>query len=234
MQTVVRALQKQIEVKFVDGYFDSTTLTDVSANDATWAGAEVDPRDVTGTYGCLPMPSPGDGYSNRDGRKIFVKKIEIRGLLETPGANTLTAATNQPFARILIVKDKRADGVQASAENVIGPGLGSDGNQSLSADAAIMQGLNPDGIGRYQIIADKIIKPPVATVWNDGTDGAAVGYATPFTITFYPKCYVNFDGNTGKIGSIVDNAFHMIAAAGPGETAFMPKLTYTARTYFVG
>lgn len=63
------------EIKYVDGYLDNLTLQALSANDATWASCEANPRQQTAVYGCLPVPRQGTNYADRDGRKIFVKKL---------------------------------------------------------------------------------------------------------------------------------------------------------------
>ena len=69
------------ECKYVDGYLDTTSLVQLETNDQTWAGCELNPRQQTAVYGCLPVPRQGDNYSDRDGRKIYVKNIKIHGVM---------------------------------------------------------------------------------------------------------------------------------------------------------
>ena len=61
------------EKKYVDGYLDSTNIVEVDDNDATWAGCELNPRQQTAVYGCLPVPRQGTNYADRDGRRIMIK-----------------------------------------------------------------------------------------------------------------------------------------------------------------
>ena len=42
------------EVKYVDGYLDNTGVAEISTNDDDWAGCELNPRQQTAVYGCLP------------------------------------------------------------------------------------------------------------------------------------------------------------------------------------
>lgn len=216
----------------MDGYYDNASMTDVSANDATWAGAEADPRQQTAAYGCLPVPQQGDTYADRNGRKIFLKDIKIRGIVSFTGADSITSAGNIGPARIVIVKDTRTNGAQLNAEDVLGPGIGSDGNASLTADSALMALTNPNGWGRYQVMKDKLFRMSAVPLVNDGTDGAQFGYEIPFKMTIKCNCEVNFNGSAGAVANIVDNSFHLLAACDGGSGA--PVLSYVARTSFVG
>lgn len=220
------------EIKYVDGYLDATALHSVVTNDDTWADCELNPRQVTAVYGCLPVPRQGTNYADRDGRKIFVKKIKIRGIVQFDGADALTGAVTRSFCRLVVVKDTNTNGVALSAENVLGAGLGSDGNSSLLADTSIMAMTNPDGWSRYQIMKDKIIRPPPTQAFNDGTDGALNFIEVPFKMNITCNCYMNFNASTGAIGSIIDNSFHLIAAS--NEVTLNTNVSYIARTSFIG
>lgn len=222
-----------VETKYVDGYIDNTNIVSVNTNDSTWAGTEMNPRQQTAVYGCLPIPRQGTNYCDRDGRKIFVKNIKIRGEILFPASDGLTATFQLPTVRLIVVKDTRTNGVSMSAEDAIGPGLGSDGNSSLSADCALMLMTNPDGWGRFKVLKDKVIRAPVDyTAFHDGVDGALIGVTVPFKMNIKCNCYMNFDASTGAIGSVVDNSFHFLAAQ--SNTTFTPTISYVARTAFVG
>lgn len=230
---IARAIQTS-EIKYVDGYLDNTNLVDVSANDSTWAGAELNPRQATAVYGCLPVPQQGTNYADRDGRKIFLKKIHIKGILHKPQVNALTGANKLGFARLIVVKDKQTSGVALSAENVVGQGLGSDGNAALSADVAAMALTKPDGWGRYQILKDKIFVPKSPPSYQDGTDGAISGMDIPFKMTINVNEYVNFTASTGAIGSIQDCSIHLLGVQSEGAAFAQWTISYVARTSFVG
>ena len=114
------------ERKYVDGYLDLTNFHELGTNDDTWADCELNPRQQTSVYGCLPVPRQGTGYGDRSGRKIVIKKIVIRGIINWTGADTITATSKRyPIVRLLVVKDTKTNGAEMAAEDCIGPGLGS-------------------------------------------------------------------------------------------------------------
>jgi len=227
--TMIRGVGGE-ETKYVDGYLDYTALHELG-HDEGWADTELDPRQQTAVYGCLPMPRQGTNFADRDGRKIYVKHIFIKGVINVQQANTVTAATNNPIFRIVVVKDTRTNNNQLSAENVIGPGLGSDGQDVLTSDSGVQAFSNPDGWGRYEIVKDRTFKPPLNQAFNDGTDGAVNGYAIPFRMKIKCNCYVNFSDTAGAVGSVIDNSWHVLGAVGNGLN---PAISYQARTCFVG
>lgn len=222
------------ERKYVDGYKDNTTLHELAVNDDTWADCEFNPQNAAGNYSCLPVPKQGNGYADRDGRKIVVKKITIRGVIQWLPENAITAGQqNGPIVRLVVVKDTKTNGAEMSAENCIGPGIGSDGAASKTADAQIMSLSNPIGWGRYQILKDKMYTIPNANMFHDGTDAGRVGMTTPFKFTINTNTEINFNDTTGSVAAIVDNSFHLLAASSvtAGST---PQVSYIARTTFEG
>jgi len=222
------------ESKYVDGYKDQTDLHDLqNSTDDTWADTEFNPRQQTAVYGCLPVPRQGTNYADRDGRKIFVKTIRIKGLIVWEAGADLASHVISPV-RVVIVKDTRTNGTELSGENVIGAGLGSDGMATLSGNGgAICLPTNPDGWGRYKILYDNTFMPPVQPQSGDSTNLDVAGYQMPFDIVVRPKCYINFDASTGAIGSIIDNSFHVLAAT-VGSGTVNAGMRYYARTVFVG
>lgn len=224
------------ETKYVDGYYDTTAILELSGTaDDDWAGAEANPRQSTAVYGCLPIPRQGTNYADRDGRRIYVKKLRIKGRIIWGTQAGATVAGAQRAARLVIVKDTRTNGATLSAENVIGAGLGSDGNAALSGDGgAINFPTDPDGWGRYKIMYDQWFTPPTQGAWGSGTAnaGQVLANETPFDIVINANCYINFDDTAGAIGSVIDNSFHLLCAN--TATPMDNSLCYYARTSFVG
>lgn len=224
-----------VKVKYVDGYYDKADIheLDDDAND-TWADTEANPRQSTAVYGCLPVPAVGDGYSNRDDRRIKILKIKIKGYIEFQDESGLTQATaDGKFVRLVVFQDTRTAGVQAQGENVIGVGRGSDNASTVSGTGgAINLFTNPDGWGRYKVLKDFIVRKDVMSSFNDGTDGNNNGIQVPFKCTIKPNCIVNFSGTTGAIGSVLDNSFHLLAACDI-DRQVSPQLSYYARTTFI-
>jgi len=202
-------------------YFDTErTVTAIAANTATWTNTEYDPN--TTAMLCLFAPVQGDDISQRNGRKIFVKKIKINGQITCNAqnaVNTLDAGSN---IRIIVFMDKQTNAAQAQGEDVIGSGAGSD---------AIHQFQNPANFGRFKVFKDKffIMQNPVATGPNPAIEQA--GLVKNFKFTLKPRVWVNYNaGVTGTISDVVDNSFHLLANCTNAQLA--PNITYKVRTVF--
>ncbi len=222
------------ETKYVDGFANVGAILQMSiAADDTWAGTEFNARDVTGVYGSLPVPRQGVNYSNRDGRKIFQKKIRIRGEILWGANDSVTPPASGGLVRIIIVKDTRTNGVAMSGENAIGAGLGGDDGATTSGDGVGLQLMtNPDGWGRYVIMADEMFQCPPMGGAGTTADLNYTSQRTPFSFNIRCDCEVNFNGTTGVVGSVVDNSFHLLCAG--NNSTVNPTVGYYARTSFTG
>lgn len=224
------------ENKYVDGYYDKTAIHALSSTaDDDWSDTEANPRQATAVYGCMPVPRQGTNYADRDGRKIIAKALRIKGVINWQTVpNSAGSITHGPV-RLILVKDTRTNGATLSGENVIGPGLGSDGLATLSGDSgAIGLPTDPDGWGRYEILFDKMFRPPpISMGYDSGNSGMdAAGVTVPFKISIKKPCEINFSSSTGAVGSIVDNSYHLLAATTGNITNV--NLSYYARLTFVG
>jgi len=222
------------ETKYVDGFYSSAAIHELlSAGADTWADCEANPSNTGGAIGCLPIPQQGDNYADRDGRRIYVKKIRIKGFITFTASDSVTPPPTLPPVRLLVVKDTRTNAATLSAENVIGPGLGGDGAAITSGNGnALALPTNPDGWGRYKVMYDKTFRPP--TVGGAGVAGDLnfQGMIVPFKITVKANCFVNFCLATGVVGAVVDNSFHVLAATIASDID--PSLMYYVRTSFIG
>lgn len=232
VKTTIKKDKIKEEVKYVDGYRDYGAFHILNTNDDGWHDCELNPRQQTAVYGCLPVPKQGTGYSERDGRKIYVKSIRIKGVITWSAVNALAAGGNQGFVRLCVVKDTKSTGTEISAENVMGAGTGSDGMAGKLADAGVNCLTNPDGWGRYKVLVDRTYKSPPVSAFHDGVDGATNSISIPFKMTVKANCYMNFSASTGAIGSIIDNSFHLIGAQSQLGSAV--TMSYVARTAFIG
>lgn len=223
------------ETKYVDAYRDLTALHELSDTaDDTWADCEVNPRNVSGAVGCLPVPQVGSGYYNREGRKIFLKKIHIKGSLKFTPTSESAEVVTASVARIVIFQDTKTNGAEASAENVIGAGVGGDDNACTSGDGnAINLPTNPNGWGRYKIRYDKTFRIPFPPIAQYAVSKfASSSIIIPFKHTVNCYCEVNFKASTGTVADVIDNSFQMAAACYSTNTAV--QLFYYSRTTFVG
>lgn len=221
-----------VECKYVDAYKDLTTVNSLVNNDDDWAATEINPGNQTdGAIGCLPVPRQGDGLADRDGRKIFVKWIQIKGILKVANSGS-SAVGDYGCVRLVVIKDMHTNGVAMDAENALGPGVGADGQATLLADCATYAMTAPQGWGRYKIMKEKIVRIQIPQNYYN----AAVnrdGFTVPFKMKVKANCYVNFSAAAGEVESIIDNSFHLCAASDSYQTPVV-QISYIARTAFYG
>lgn len=230
-----RQRREKKEIKYVDGWKNVAAVHALSDTaDDDWSGTLNNPGYTAGNYGCLPLPAVGDDYSDRDGRKITVTSIKIKGSITWPSQEaSVNPHINQPV-RIVIFQDTKSNGAAPTPEKVLGGAKDQSGVVALSGDGcALYQFSNPAGWGRYKILHDKIYNPPNAsTASNAANDFSMNGYARSFKINIKCNTEVNFNGTSGLIASVIDNSFHLMVAT--TSSANVAQLGYIARTSFIG
>jgi len=202
-------------------YFDSeNTGTAIAASSTTWAGGELDPAANT-----LFSPTQGDEYNTRDGRKVQVLALKIRGYVQCVKQADQTGADNANLCRIILVQDRQTNGAQLNAEDVITSG---------GANVAHAMFQNPAFFGRFRVLKDKTIAMQDPSNTFDGTNVEVNGLIRHFkmNIKFRKPVIVHYNsGNAGTVADIVDNSFHIIGNTTNGDLA--STLFYKCRTTFV-
>lgn len=201
-------------------YFDADVAANFVAIGANWAGAELDPA-----ANSLFNPSTGDDFNNRDGRKVQVLSIKIRGHITVPAQANQTAADAGSLIRLLLVQDTQTNSAQLNAEDVLSSGAGSNQINSFQ---------NPAFFGRFKVLKDKVTFLSNPTISWDGTNVEQSGLVKPFKIFHkFPKpVIVHYNGtNGGTVADVIDNSFHIIG--GTDSTALAPGLIYKVRTTFI-
>jgi len=224
------------ETKYVDGYKSQTALQVFpNATNGSWFATVLNPQNTGGGIGCMPVPKTGTDYSDRDGRKIFMKKVRIRGVIQFTAKVANVIPHLFPVVRIVVVKDTRTNGVELKGEDVIGPGQGGNGLPSVSGNGgAIHLFTNPEGWGRYKIVHDEFyIGDPGGMTTAGVVDFSAVSMQYPFSITINCDCDVNFSNTTGDVSAVVDNSYHMLAGV-TESSSLSVAVGYYARTSFIG
>lgn len=202
-------------------YFDTErTSTSIYQSPSTWNGSEMDPN--TTAMLCLGAPVIGDDISNRTGRKIFVKKIRISGVLTVPFASAETNQKEAANIRIVCYQDQQTNFTQATGNLVLAQGASSN---------AIHYGMSVANFGRFKILKDKrfVIQPPDYS----GLAGAyvAAGRQVNFKMNIKVNQWVNFNAtNGGTVADIVDNSFHILALS--NVTTMAVNIAYKSRMVF--
>lgn len=205
-----------MEKKFLD-----LEVATVAVPSGTWVGAENDP-----SIDCLNAMTVGTGESQRDGRKITMKTLHVRGFIEaTKGATDTTVQDPIDFA-IYLVLDTQTNSAQLNAEDVMQNTVG----RSVDAHRNLQFG------SRFRILRSYrgSIGPAVNANNAGATTVSTSFYKKPFNWNVVlPKEYatVEYKGSTPAIADITTNSLHIIACK---ETTGEPvTLTYTSRLRYL-
>jgi len=175
------------ELKFLDTLFASATVA------------------TTGLLsGSLNTIAQGDGESQRNGRKVVIKSIWVRGSIELNPDTTIAADQSADVIRVVLVQDKQCNGASWAVTDY----LVSNDYQSFK---------NLENSGRFN------------TLWSiemGFTSGAGVngawGAATrPFNKFIKCSIPIEFDSSaaTGAITTQRSNSLQMLAITRDGVTA---------------
>lgn len=166
---------------------------------------DVDPAnyafDTTGSVTLLNGVATGTDFTDRIGRKIVIKSIYVRGMIQPIDNNT-----GNTLCRMLIVYDMQSNGAAPVITDVL-----------KSASPAAQ--LNMNNRDRFRVLIDK--QWAVAVISDIATQ-ATGGAPTVYSLKKYKKCNLEvlFNGTTNAIGSIATGSIYMITvgnqAAGNG------------------
>lgn len=208
-----------VEKKFLDTGKTATAF--VAPTDST--GGELDPS--TGCTGCVSAPAQGDAATNRDGKQIIAKYLEIKGVINLPNQVNQGGSRGGIVAMVAVVLDTQTNGAQLNSEDVYT-------NTAATAIGAPVATRNLLFGPRF-----KVLKQEFWELAYDGTtyDGANVemnGKQREFT-WFIPlgNLKINFNGGTtADVANVIDNSIHVVGFA----TEATPTLTYNCRMRFIG
>lgn len=221
-------------------WFDvSRTLSSIPIPYANTAGLELDPTAHTGgvatpAMACFNCPLVGDGQNNRDGRKIVVTSLEVKGFVIVPSVgNGVAGALPRPVSIwVALVIDTQTNGVQLNSEDVYVYNniVNIDGQDSCQPFKNLLFG------NRFRTLRmwTMTINDRMTVLENDNTvDSQSV--RRPFH--YYKKLKLPVDFNAGTsadVANIIDNSIHLIAGASPYLAGGSPQITYSGRIRFIG
>ncbi len=207
-----------IETKFYDTSLIGSALT--FPTDAS--GGEHNPSATI----CLNSVVQGDGESQRDGRKISMLSMHVKGTVLVPSQVNQTVPDAGGDILIALVHDKQTNGTLLDSETVfVNPGA-----DALTANQPF---LNLQYRERFQVLATQRLnlRDP-NTAW-DGTNMEQQGYTLPFEMyKSLNGMTVTYKGTTESIANIVDNSLSIIAYGNAAGLA--PTMSYNARLRFRG
>lgn len=209
-----------IELKFYD-----LGLSNYGLNNSTDATAgRVDPTDD-----CLNGPPQGDTYASRDGKRIAMKSLQIKGFFYQPALEDITdpPAGNEVF--LAIVMDTQTNGGAAGSELVFTNALGTAYGAVIPLQAA----------GRTKRFKILRVERYDISHRNVGVEGNNLHSSAALTIPFemfidLKGTPVNFTTSTAAgVAGIVDNSIHVYAWSLQGPT-YGTTLSYVSRLRFYG
>ena len=168
----------------------------------------------TGNITLLNGVATGTDYTNRIGRKIVMKSLLLR-LIMQPTSGASVDATTGDFVRIMIVLDTQPNGVTATIADVLN-------------NANVYEPLNLNNRDRFKMIVDKCISFSPYTL--DSSGKLATGSPTNKCIKIYKKMNteVIFNGTGSTIGSIQTGALLILQLSNNQRCG----TTFTSRVRF--
>lgn len=209
-----------IEKKFLDVAKADTAV----AVAAALTGGEYDPS--TGCTGCLSCPAQGDTEQSRDGKRIVIDSLILKGYVQNAG--TISSGVDLACVKVFVavVLDTQSNGAQLNSEDVF-KSLGAADILNCDPTKNLLFG------SRF-----RILKSQVFDVTSIGSFTAAAVYASngvrrefDWYIPFKGGLQVNLNaGTTADVANVIDNSIHVVAFS----TLVGATIGYNGRIRFQG
>lgn len=210
-----------IEHKFIDHIINFAIP---APTDAT--GGEMFPDG--GAINTFTSAAQGDGASNRDGNKIVVTDIVLKGNIVCDAQNTQTTADVAPTIIIAMVQDTQTNGVAMVSEQVFT-------NPTASALAASQPFRNVSHMSRYKILAIKVFTLDMTPMgYLSAANFCQAGKHYPVYMTWKGRMPVTFTtgSTTDDVANVTDNNVAFITYC--SNVSLVPTFRGTCRTRFYG
>ncbi len=200
-----------IEKKFIDYTYGPTAIVTTNTSAEADPGSSVD---------CISAVAQGDGESNRDGRKMVIKNIHLRGNVEFAAIDDAGSIAGPAIVRVAVIWDTQTNAGQENSEDVF-----------LAATNVEHAYRNLQFSKRFRVLMDRSFTLNLTAA----AAGTAItvdsgGVARTFTMDKTVNIPVEHKATTAVVGSVVDNSIHVIAFASRSGV----NLSYQSRVRFVG
>lgn len=208
-----------IEKKFLD-----TARAEIAiAATAALTGGEYDPS--AGCTGCLSCPAQGDTEQSRDGKRIVIDSLIVKGyVVNGPTASTAVEGVTKVF--LAVVLDTQSNGAQLNSEDVFKSLGGSDAFNACPTKNLLFG-------NRFRILKSQVydLTPPGAFVASANFGANGVRRDFDWYIPFKGGLQVNLNaGTTADVANVIDNSIHIVAFSTLAGSA----LGYNGRIRFQG
>jgi len=216
-----------IEKKFLDTARTPTALTVAAA----LTGGEYDPTATSGPggasggcVGCLSCPAQGDTEQSRDGKRIVIDSLILKGNVNVvEDASEAVTASRKVFVAVIL--DTQSNGAQLNSEDVF---------KNFSGDVTLVADPTKNLLfgSRFRILKSQVYDLTPSGV---GPAGALAfnSHRRDFDwyIPFKGGLPVNLNaGTTADVANVIDNSLHVVAFA----TTAGCLIGYNARIRFQG
>ncbi len=161
---------------------------------------------TTGSFQTLNIDIPeGTGQSQRIGRSINIRKINIRGIGYIAEQTAKESASD--VIRIMLVQDKQANKALFA------------GTDLLSA-SAILEYMNLANSGRFKVLATRQIEVRSHAGGGNGTSNVFADDHVWFNINLNVSIPIEYSGTAGTIGTVTTNNLVLCAWSHDGKGAW--------------
>lgn len=205
------------EKKFLDTSLGVTNF--VASTDAT--GGMLDPSATV----MVSTPAQGTTASDRDGKKIVCKYLEIKGTVGMSSVTNQTGALDPIRVFVAVVLDTQTNVAQMASENCFKNTGGTAVNNAVPMKNLLF---GP----RFRLLKTHTFLLHFSPASYDGTNIEIGGDFRTFT-WFIPlkNLVINFNaGTTTSIVNVIDNSIHVVGYA----SSALAFITYAARMRFIG
>jgi len=213
-----------VEVKYYDTYYAATTLAAPTTPGNTQ-------RANPATLGCVNAVSQGDGPTNRDGKKIRLRSLYIKGTVYRGATEDFSAPCEPVSAYVAVVLDRQANAAEiAPAQVYTNPQGAALGNSCLFR--------NLEYSDRYRILRDATFHfgagPQSAYALDKISNGGLVKHFEWYIPLNFDTLFNTVNPTAATIADIVTNAIGVIATGTASASNNSLVLAYNCRLRFVG
>lgn len=205
-------------------FYDSSLADKAITSTANMTGLLCNPSSTV----LVTTPGVGDGYQQRDGKKIICKYLEVRGCVTIASAEAQVFLPVGGSVTIWIILDTQTNGVNLDTEDVF-----TNPHADVEGVPFALRNL-VDGNSRFRILKQKTLNlNRMSFTQNATNDYSWQGMSIPFKF-FIPlnNMVINFNaGTTTDVANVLDNSIHIAAGKNVDSTVLMH---YNARLRFVG
>jgi hypothetical protein len=181
-----------------------------------------------GGVDCLTNIAQGTGNTQRDGLKVHIKSISIRGKVRWDPIFGTGANSTLPTFKLWVVMDTQTNRSQmASSEFFKDTGVNNFDDISFR---------NLENTARFRVLKEIKLSPPLTP---GAGNGSQTGLAFKNFEIHIPNigCFQRYTGTGGTVSNIADCSFHVLAVKsyydnGTADLTAPVTLTYVCRTRF--